>query len=433
VPDRYLFPVRALLWSQIAVMGALWLLQTILGRDLHAVERAFWGWDYNDFHQAAQAWHVGHDPYEVQRFITPPIGPALLLPIARYPMETVRPYVAGAFTLSLLGALALLNRVFVPQEARRGVFWTGAATLCLSYPFLFLFDRMNVDGFVMGFVGVFLWGTWRDEERPNWLFAFVAGAALSLGVGVKLYPALLLLPLLLARRWRVLGSFALCMGLQIVWLASLWGEFLQKRLSNRAEYFAVDENGSLANTLRFFGVVMTWIFGPTASLSNIDAWVNATPYLLGALLGGKAIADARRVFLRRKRGESVDAAGLAVWYVPFMLSVPKTVYHYEFVGLWLMIPAIGALFAQHTRALRVVGWVAVGGLILSQTHAVAFRILFDTLTPHYVPGLGLFLLLLASTIQSVLLARAPRAKKSENQPHALPPSARGALSFLHRP
>jgi len=433
VPDRYSFPVRALLWSQIAVMGTLWLLQTILGKDLHAVARVFWGFDYNDFHMAARAWHAGRDPYEVQRFITPPTGAALLLPFAGWAMETVRPYIAAAFTLSLLGALALLNRVFVPEHARKSVFWAGAGTLFLSYPFLFLFDRLNVDGFVMGLVGVFLWALWREEESPNWLLAFIAGAALSLGVGIKLYPALLLLPILLARRWRVLGSFALFMGFQIGGFAHLWGEFFHQRLGLRAEYFAVDENGSLANTLRFFGVVMTWIFGPTSSLANIDLWVSGTPYLFAGLLLVKAVVDGRRVFKKRAATGNAGAAELVVWYVPFMLSVPKTVFHYEFVGLWLMIPAIGAAFAQSGRALRFVSGIAVVGLILSQTHAVAFADLFGTITPHYVPEVGLLLLLLASTIQSVLLTGAPIPNKSEPTPREVPPFRRAALSFLHRP
>jgi len=393
----------------------------------------FWGFDYNDFHQAAQTWRAGRDPYEVQRFITPPTGAAMLLPLAGWAMETVRPYVAGAFTMSLLGALALLNRVFVPQEARKSVFWTGAATLCLSYPFLFLFDRMNVDGFVIGLVGVFLWALWRDEDSSDWAWALWSGAALSLGVGIKLYPALLLLPILLARRWRVLASFALCMGLQLVIFAHLWGEFLHERLSLRAGYFAIDENGSLASTLRFFGVVMTWGFGPTSSLANIDLWVSGTPYLFAGLLLVKAVADGRRVFKQRAGRESVNAAGLAVWYVPFMLSVPKTVFHYEFVGLWLMMPAIGAAFAQSGRALRFVSGIAVGGLILSQTHAVAFTGLFGTITPLYVPGVGLLLLLLASTIQSVLLTGASIHKKSEPATRKVALPRRGALSFLNRP
>jgi len=433
MPDRYSFPARFLLWSQVVMMGALWAAQAIWQKDVHAVNRAYWGFDFNDFLVAAQAWKSGFDPYAVPRFVTPPFGLALFFPLAGATLEQVRPWIAGAFTLLLLGTSALLGRVFVPADARRAIFWTGAGALFLGFPYFFLLDRLNVDGFVMAFVGLFVWAIAREEESPNWPLAFIAGAALSLGVGLKLYPALLVLPLLLARRWRVLAAFVGALAIQIAWMFPLWVRFVELRLRSRSDYFVVDDNGSLANTMRFFGDRMNSLIGDRTFLGNPDAWIGATLWLLLALLGIKAIADARRVAVLRARGEKSDAASLILWYLPFMVSVPKTVYHYEFVGLWLLLPAISALFMRSVEggwALRFAAWSSVLGLALSQMHTVAWKEMLNTPMPYYVPGLGLFLLLLASTVQS-LAWRAISAKNSSTKTVA--PLRRRALSFLNRP
>ena len=431
--DRYFFPARFLLWSQVVMMGALWAAQAVWQKDVHAVNRAYWGFDFNDFLVATQAWKSGLDPYAAPRFVTPPLGLALFFPLAGATLEEVRPYIAGAFTLSLLGASALLGCVFVPADARRTIFWTGAGALFLGFPYFFLLDRLNVDGFVMAFVGVFMWAVAREEESPNWLWALVAGAALSLGVGLKLYPALLVLPLLLTRRWRVLAVFTGALALQIVWMFPLWVRFVELRLRSRSDYFVVDDNGSLANTMRFFGDRMNYLVGDRTFLGNPDVWIGATLWLLLLLLAIKAVADARRVAVLRAGGEKCHAAPVILWYLPFMVSVPKTVYHYEFVGLWLLLPAISALFARSAeggRALRFAAWSGVIGLALSQMHTVAWKEMLNTPMPYYVPGLGLFLFLLASTAQSL----AWRTDSSKNPSTGrVAPFRRGALSFLNRP
>lgn len=399
--SRYVLPARFLLWSQIGIMGVLWLLQSVLQKDLHAVERVFWGFDYNDYHQAAQAWRAGGDPYNVSRFLTPPLSAALCLPLAGWSMETVRPFVAGAFTLVLSGSVALLGCVFVPREARRELFFTAVGTLFLSYPFLFLFERMNVDGFVMGFVALFLWATAREQETSRWGYALLAGVALSFGIGVKLYPALLLLPLLITRRWKVLGSFFCSFAILVASMSHLWQEFLQSRLAFRSQSMAMDENGSLANTFRFIGERIATASNSVSTSDSAALWAGWAMWIFVGLLLLKSIFD-----WRRWAREKSNAAQLAIWYVPFMVAVPKTVYHYELVALWLMLPAMGERFVcskDESGALRLVSYVTIFGLILSQTHAVAFKNLFDSWTPHFVPGIGLFLILLTSTLQSVLL------------------------------
>jgi len=433
VPDRSLFPARFLLWSQVVMMGALWAAQAVWQKDVHAVNRAYWGFDFNDFFLAAQAWKAGLDPYAAPRFVTPPLGLALFSPFAGATLQEVRPWIAGAFTLSLLGASALLSRVFVPADARRAVFWTGAGALFLGFPYFFLLDRLNVDGFVMAFVALFVWAIAREEKSPHWPLALIAGAALSLGVGLKLYPALLILPLLLARRWRVLGAFAGCLAIQVAWMFPLWVRFVELRLRSRSDYFVVDDNGSLANTMRFFGDRMNSLIGDRTFLGNPNVWIGATLWVLLALLGIKAVADARRVAALRAQGDKCHAASLILWYLPFMVSVPKTVYHYEFVGLWLLLPAISALFTRSAEggwALRFAAWSSVLGLALSQMHTVAWTEMLRTPIPYYVPGLGLFLLMLASTAQSL----APSILRKEDlRPRKVAPFKRAALSFLHRP
>ncbi len=82
-----------------------------------------------------------------------------------------------------------------------------------------------------------------------------------------------------------------------------------------------------------------------------------------------------------------------------MVAVPKLAYHYEFVILLLMIPLLCDLWktASDRTAQRLLGVTALG-IILSQSQAIALDALTGKDASHFVPGLGLFLVIVSCVL-----------------------------------
>ena len=88
--------------------------------------------------------------------------------------------------------------------------------ITLSYPTLFLIQRGNFDGLV--FLGVALFVAHPKEA--------VRTLGLAVAILLKLYPALLLLPLVLQRRFRELGGVLLLLAVLSIPFGALNLDFL---------------------------------------------------------------------------------------------------------------------------------------------------------------------------------------------------------------
>ena len=319
----------------------------------------------------------------------------------------MKSYVPLAVLFATLAALFLLHRTFVERDARADAVFVlaSASVLALSYPFHFLFDRANLDGFALcaTAAGIYL------LRRSEWL----AGVLITTGVAIKLYPILVVIPLALRLRWRVLVAIALTLGAMVVLTPDLWLAFVQDRLLSRGAQFRIDENGSLASTLfhlgRFLGLALAghpWQAGLAASAAGNYLWVA----LLGALVVADALADdgdrsVRDSVADRDRpspgsfadGDYPSPRGLAAsitFYFPFMVAVPKLAYQYELIWLIAMLPAVGWLASRsRDRTRQALLWLIVAGIALGQFHAVAAQRLLDSVAPHVVPGFGLLLVI----------------------------------------
>jgi hypothetical protein len=86
--------------------------------------------------------------------------------------------------------------------------------------------------------------------------------------------------------------------------------------------------------------------------------------------------------------------GNALLYFPFMVALPKSVYHYEFVVLIPLLPVLDYLWKETVSpSQRKALWLIALGLALSQWQAVALHILTDNIIAYYIPGFGLLLMM----------------------------------------
>ena len=205
--------------SPVEVAPVLGFLTVFLHAVYQLAEYAFVkSWDYGCYERAAQALLRGGDPYAGTGYLYPPLTARLLAALAQAVgrLDAALPRSAGvapdpwagAFYFAQCGQLLLVAGLFALLLAwarRRGVPLFEAAVvvtfaLALSNPLVRTLRHHQVNLFVLVAMLVVL----LHAERRPWL----AGLLLAVAAHVKLYPALLLLPWLLRRRWRPVVAFA---------------------------------------------------------------------------------------------------------------------------------------------------------------------------------------------------------------------------------
>jgi hypothetical protein len=383
-----LTPLLAILTISSLGIGMIFVGQVLTQHDLYFVDKFDLGLDYRDFYRASRRFRNGSSPYDIVRYVTPPLAAILDVPATFLPFETMRYVVSVATFAAVLASLFVLQQLLVKRTARDDLLFMTliAAVVMLSYPFYFLFDRGNIDGFVLLTMCLAIMALGRADGFAGVLFA--------IAVGLKAYPALVVLPLAAKRRWTALAFMCLTLVIFVLLTPDHWWRFVQSRLMERAGRFRIDENGSLAATFFYIG---GWLSGqPPQSrsyLAELFARFSMPVYL--ALLAVVALRDARL-------GPSAsleELRGTVITYFPFMVAVPQLVYHYEFVNLLAIIPLvswawIGASTAGHRRVLLMM----TVGIGLSQFHAAAAGRVTGTVYPHFVPGLGLLVVLVTIVI-----------------------------------
>ena len=273
-----------------------------------------------------------------------------------------------------------------------------------SYPFHFLFDRGNMDGFTLLLLSIGMYFLAAQTKTRDLAAGFFFAAAISF----KAYPALVVLPLLATRRYRAFAALAATMACFILASPSLWMEWFEWILQQRTAWFNFRANGSLANTFFFAGEFFG--YGERLKAAAVYAW--------GALLLTMFALDLARKPLG---GDYSDRGGIAalVLYIPFMLAVPQLAWHYELVCVLVMLPAVSYLWinAVHPSEKRILALMTIG-LILTQFHAFAVEDLLNkawgsgvcerawlssgACVANWVPGLGLFLVMLCAVAYKVL-------------------------------
>ena len=364
---------------QLFSIAALFMCHAWTQQDLQMMNRSRLGQDFLIFYQGAEKVAADASPYAVSPYVTPPLPAQLLAPLTALEFERATRWFVAAVPLLLLIAIYLTTRWCWPESARMQIAATFATGLIMAagFPYLFLFERGNIDALV----ALALFAAIAMQRRH----AVIAGLLLAVAVSLKLYPALLLLPLVFLRQWRTLAAFAVGQLALIFTAPVYWRQFLDERLRWRMEeFYTVEENASIFNLFHFIGEAVN---APAAS-----QWFAAFIYF--ALLAAAVATD-----LRRPIASSSERQVRLALYVPFMLAVPRVAYAYELVLLLPLLPLLSMLWVRSQTPFTTLGIVvAIAGVALAQTHIVAWRWLLDAPAANAVAALGLFLVMTGTVV-----------------------------------
>ncbi|MDX1379366.1 MAG: glycosyltransferase 87 family protein, partial [Anaerolineales bacterium] len=246
----------------------------------------------------------------------------------------------------------------------------------LSYPLYFLFERGNIDGVVLICMCI---GLLKIDRQPH-----IGGLIIAASIHFKVYPILLLLPLFASRRWKQLVWTCIWLLIIALILAPFWDDYLSL-LTKRSNSFQLFENGSLVNTFLFLGRLLSMTFNGGDFL-----WSYAPTYatmLFSLALAFSALADYRIL----PRTDNKTTIVNTLLYFPFMVALPKSVYHYEFVVLIPLLPVLNHLWSDALQRSKkfAVGMIIIG-VALSQWQAVALYLITENIGAYYIPGIGLF-------------------------------------------
>jgi hypothetical protein len=352
------------------------------------------GFDYTYFHQGAQAWLAGRDPYGVFGFVTPPLS--LLIP-------------------SLLSHLSLdravlvfvcCNLVLVPMS----LWWYARAlglqrrerVLLLLVVALFIpaeecMRGGNMDG-VMFALLVAAFSVRHRLRGAVWLAASMA---------IKLY-SIILLPVALRRRqWRFAALTAAVTVILLLPFYRLWPSALHAMLARNAR-----------DTRVFSIAPATLIFSMLGGPGNVGK---------GLFLAFWAITLV--VALYRDQGRELTPRTLAR-YIPWMFALPAQVYSYEAVLALAVLASIVATACE--RLLRREEYCCfVGFLLLGIRVEQATRLLplsyatyqFFWKCQEVLPSLGVVLIMLGACLSPSAEGFPGGLKKDEAREGLEPPPA----------
>jgi len=287
------------------------------------------GWDYKFFHQGAQAWLAGRDPYGVSGFVTPPLS--LIIP-------------------SLLSHLSLdratlvfvcCNLVLVPLS----LWWYAGALrlqrqergLLLVVATLFISAQECMRGGNMdGVMFALLVAAFSVRHRLNGAFWLAASIA------IKLY-SIILLPVALRRRqWRFAALTGAVTLILLLPFYRLWPSALHSMIARNAR----DTRVSIAPAALIFP--MLGGYGNVGKGLSLAFW--AITFI---------------VVLYRDQGRELTPRTLAR-YIPWMFALPAQVFSYEAVLALAVLASIVATACE--RSLRREEYGCFMGFLLLGIH-----------------------------------------------------------------
>jgi hypothetical protein len=348
----------------------------------------FPGLDYIDYFRASENILNHLSPYEIinTRYVTTPI-PALFNTIfVPFGFEHARNIMFILVACSVAYGIVLSTSLFPFSKLDKKRILLGCfISLLLSYPFYFLLYRANIDGWVFLFICSGL--LFMQKSGKEWL----SGCFFSIAIFFKIYPILILLPVLLYRRWRVImwcGIWLVLLGV----VSSFWLlDFQSILLEHLQSLLRLDENGSLyATSLLTFVLLGSLGISIETNLTLISLIPIIVALIYGALIAIMIYADYKMG--KNQRDEIVSYA----LYLPFMVALPQTAYHYSFIILFILIPTLCHLWQQTPKHSLLLFLMTIG-LCLTQWHAIASFHLTQNVFAHAIPGLGLLLLMATIT------------------------------------
>lgn len=185
-------------WLFVAAsLAALWL----------ATGSQFRAWDYQSYEDAAHVLAAGDNPYQLSYYLYPPLTIEILAGLATLMMQlgadqaVAWDIVFYFFTTGqwfvLIAIMILLFRILMERgwSERHAALATLALTI-LNYTVVSSIRGQQISLVLLAAVLVVL-----KYHKTEW---FLAGAVLAVAIHLKLYPALLVIPLIVAGSWRAI-------------------------------------------------------------------------------------------------------------------------------------------------------------------------------------------------------------------------------------
>ncbi len=383
----------------ITAFGLISLLHVISNKPILFVD--YWlnafGIDFEIFYKAAQNIVAGRSPYAIamdyNRYVYTPIPALAYVAFVPLGFEAGRVLLYVLIPLSLAAGYLTISSAFsLPSTLRNPVLVAGLACLLFGYPSYFLIQRENIDGWVFLFLCLGLYFSQKARREP-W-----SGLFFSLAIAFKIYPVLILLPILAYRRWRLLIWTTIWLAL-LAGISFPWHSGFRTGLAGRLTDFELRGNGSLVATLVGFDSLLGMLGIPIPSL-NLESFTVIAAIIYAALLGPAILAD---FAIGRTIKYHVATAAL---YVPFMIAWPRLSYPYAFVVCAILIPATCHLWQENANRIQnVILVVLTVGIFLSQAQAFALYNLTQSELAYAVPGLGLLILMAGITLYKLLAWR----------------------------
>lgn len=367
-------PTRAA-WVLAVVVGALLLARAVI------LPWPYLGADWSDFAAywgAARQLDGGRSPYLESAYLYPPATAVLCLPLARLPYVGAR---RAWFVLSLVAVVAAwalltwtvggLERPGLAVGAVLAVVGTLSENLVLGQlqPLLLL---------------LLVGAHWAARRRLEAL----EGVLLGLAAGLKLWPALLVLVPVTARRWRAVGVSVAVAGILVVGGWALTAALPGPSQPTGGDFLfgtpSVFSAGAVGVALRFLTVPAatepipsSWYRAgghlQTLRLSGLDKRVGATVALLTLIAGLAALAGTGLL----SGTPGAEGPRFASLLTLALLALPVSWYHYQLLQVitlvlllewWWPRPRVAAvtavalvLVASWSVATAVAAYVAVFG------------------------------------------------------------------------
>jgi len=338
-------------------------------------------------------------------------------PLVYFDMDTASRLMFFLLIVAVLSAYALINSSFesISGKDRKIIFLCGVIIIVLSYPVYFLMLRGHMVGivFLLLAMGIYLF----QKNNP------LSSVCFGLSIGMMVFPVLILVPLLLFRRYKIIVFTLLSLAMLVLFCPGLWLEYfkgpLMDRFQERGPIFTTD-NVSLANTCNFLMIFINKLFSHTGlpTVRVVDS--NQVAFIIYALMFcTMALAD---IQIRKKHGplDREIETSLIMMYFPFMIAIPKNSYQYNLVILILLVPVLCSLIQKLKKPMpTIILWMLMTGIFLSQIQARFIQNLIDIKPDffYFFPAFGLFLVMIGCVLFKMWFLMV--FQKTENNIHAL--------------
>lgn len=348
-----------------------------------------YGLDYIDFFKASERIIGGQSPYGIStnRYVTTPIPAIANIVFVPLGFDNTRILFYFLIPISLAMGYQLITSMFGFTEIDKNLILTaGLVALLFGYPFYFLLQRENIDGWVFLFLCLGLYWLQRPKKE------LVSGLFFSLAIVFKVYPILIILPILLNKKWRLLSWIGLWLALWGI-ITLFWFLDFQTALSMRSQsLFRFDENGSLVATVSLILVLIN-----SLGISFAGLAIKFSP-ILTSLIYSILISSVLVVDYKLSKVNRFEVSSYTM-YLPFMIALPQLVYHYSLIICLILIPTMCHLWKiSENRLQRIIIFAISIGIAMTQWQAIATYNLTDNMLSHVIPGLGLLIIMVSVAI-----------------------------------